>query len=62
VAKLGVVLEEADESADLLRYLRDAEIRHDPALVREAEELASIFAAAIKTARRKDRGLGSDEV
>ena len=54
-AKLGTVLEEADESADVLRYLRDGKILHDPALLREAEELASIFAASVKTARRNTR-------
>ncbi|MGE0444452.1 MAG: four helix bundle protein [Vicinamibacterales bacterium] len=51
-AKLGTVFEEADEAADWLRYLRDAGIRHDPALVQESEELARIFAASIKTARK----------
>jgi hypothetical protein len=34
---------------------RDADVRHDPALVQEAEELASIFAASIKTARQNSR-------
>jgi four helix bundle protein len=41
-AKLGTVLEEADESADVLRYFREAGIRHDAALIQEAEELARI--------------------
>ena len=50
-AKLGTVFEEADESADALRYFRDTGIRHDPELVNEAEELARIFAAAVRTAR-----------
>ena len=54
-AKLGTVFEEADESADQLRYLRDAGIRHDPVLLQEAEELARIFAASVKTARRNSR-------
>ena len=51
-AKLGVVFEEADEAAGCLRFLRDAGIRHDPQLVQEGEELARIFAKAVKTAKR----------
>ena len=51
-AKLGVVFEEADEAADWLRYFRDTGMRHDPALVREGEELARIFAASVATARK----------
>ena len=54
VAKLGVVLEEADECVGWLEYFRDARIRDDGALLREAEELARIFAAALRTARRTD--------
>lgn len=54
-AKLGTVFEEIDESADWLRYLRDSSIGHDPAWVQEAEELARIFAAAVRTARRNSR-------
>jgi four helix bundle protein len=54
-AKLGIVFEEADESADWLRYFRDARIKHDPALVEEAEALARIFAASVKTARRNSQ-------
>ena len=54
-AKLGVVFEEADEAADCLRYFRDTGMCHDPALVQEGEELARIFAAAVKTARKNSR-------
>jgi len=54
-AKLGVVFEEADEAADWLRYFRDTGMRHDPALVREGEELARIFAASVATARKNSR-------
>lgn len=50
-AKLGTVFEEADECADLLAYFRDSRIRHDPALIQESRELASIFAKSVKTAR-----------
>ena len=51
-AKLGTVFEEADECVDWLTYLRDAAIRHDPVLLKEAEELARIFARSVRTARR----------
>ena len=54
-AKLGVVFEEADEAADWLRYFRDTGLRHDFALVQEAEELAKIFAASVATARKNSR-------
>lgn len=56
-AKLGTVFEEADECVDALEYLRDARIRHDPALVQEARELASIFAKAVQTARKNTNRL-----
>ncbi len=61
-AKLGIVFEEADESADWIRYFRDTGIRHDPALLQEAEELARIFAAAVRTARRDVRRPGRPRV
>jgi four helix bundle protein len=51
-AKLGVIFEEADECGDHLRFLRDARILEDRALIQEAEELASIFAASLRTARK----------
>ena len=51
-AKLGVVFEEADECVDWLTYLRDARIHHEPALLGEAEELARIFAKALRSTRR----------
>ena len=54
-AKLGVAYEEADESADWLRYLRDSNISHDAALIEEAEALARILAASVKTARSNGR-------
>ena len=50
-AKLGLVAEEADECVDWLEYFRDGGIRHDPALIQEARELASMFAASVRTAR-----------
>ena len=51
-AKLGIVFEEADEAADCLRFLRDTGIQHDASLVQEAEELARMFAKAVKTANQ----------
>lgn len=50
-AKLGTAAEEADECLDWLEYFRDGQIRHDPALIEEARELAKIFAASVRTAR-----------
>jgi four helix bundle protein len=50
-AKLGTVFEEAGECVDWLEDLRDAGIAVDTALLREAQELASIFAVAVRTAR-----------
>jgi hypothetical protein len=54
------MFEEADESADCLRFLRDAGIRDDPALIQEAEELAKIFAASVRTARKNSRRWQND--
>jgi four helix bundle protein len=51
-AKLGIACEEADECVDWLEYLRDSRIAHDPALVAESREIASIMTAAVKTAAR----------
>lgn len=51
-AKLGMVFEEADECVDHLQFLSDAEIQRDPALLQEARELAKIFAASVRTARK----------
>jgi hypothetical protein len=46
------VFEEADECVDHLEYLKDANIRHDDALLQEARELAKIFAKSVSTARK----------
>ena len=54
-AKLGIVFEEADECVDWLEDFRDTGIAHDAALLKEAQELASIFAVAVRTARRNTR-------
>jgi len=55
-AKLGTASEEADESVDWLEYLRDGGIKHDPALLQEATELAKIMAKAYRTAKRNSEG------
>jgi four helix bundle protein len=52
IAKLGVAREEADECADWLEYLRDMAIADNPTLLAEANELASILTASVKTASR----------
>lgn len=55
VAKLGIVLEEADETAFWLDLLRDAEVFPDAKLhgmICEADELISIFVASMSTAKR----------
>jgi four helix bundle protein len=60
-AKLGIVLEEADESVFWLKRLKNASIASivamDP-LLSEAEELTRIFSASARTARRRKRGRG----
>jgi four helix bundle protein len=55
-ARLGVVLEEADESAFWLEILREADIASDfNDLEREATELVRIFSAAYRTALQPPR-------
>jgi four helix bundle protein len=57
IAKLGVVVEEIDESVEWLEVLRDAEIASDPALLDEAQQLRRIFGKSLGTARRnRDKG------
>ena len=54
VAKLGIVLEEADETAFWLELMRDAEIFPEAKLrpiVQEAKELVAIFVASVCTAK-----------
>jgi four helix bundle protein len=50
-SKLQIAFEEADECADCLEFLRDAGIKSDPALLQEADEIAKILGASVKTAR-----------
>jgi len=58
INKLGVVIEEADESAFWLEVISEGTIL-DPKLIGplliEANELVAIFTAARKTARRKPK-------
>ena len=58
IAKLGIALEEADESLGWLQALSDAEMG-DPEAVRvllqEANELTAIFVSSRKTAVRNQR-------
>jgi four helix bundle protein len=54
VAKLGIVLEEADETTFWLELMQDAAIFPDQKLqdlVREANELAAIFVTSVRTAK-----------
>ena len=54
IAKMGIVLEEADESLYWMEILQEAEIVDTEAarmLTREANELVSIVAASIMTAK-----------
>ena len=55
IAKLGIVLEEADESAFWLELIMDGELlkreRVEP-LFKEAHELTAIFAASISTSKK----------
>ncbi len=59
IAKIGIALEEADESHGWLEALRDARIGNPEAvgvLIQEANELTAIFVASRKTAVRNQRG------
>ncbi len=54
VAKLGIVLEEADEAAFWLELLQEANVFQAEKLadlVKEANELVSIFVSSVRTAR-----------
>ena len=55
VSKIGVVEEEADESAYWLEVLTEVKVVHGngvASLLKEAHELTAIFAASEKTARQ----------
>lgn len=58
VAKLGIVVEEMDETVFWLELLVDGKIvpeKRLKALLQEANELTSIFAASRRTAKNGDR-------
>ena len=55
IAKLGSVVEEADESVVWLEFMRDGGIASNPELLAEAKELCAIFTAALQTARTNHR-------
>lgn len=52
IAKLEIVVEEADETLNWLQFLRDGKIATNQDLLIEANELCAIFNAALQTARR----------
>lgn len=58
IAKLGVVIEEADESMGWLESLRDrklGDLDELRALIKEADELIAIFVASRKTAEANEQ-------
>jgi four helix bundle protein len=57
-AKIGLVAEEADESAEWLDMVAEAGLVSSPGLTqlrKESRELLAIFSASAGTARRKER-------
>ena len=64
VAKLGIVSEEADESVFWLKRMQNADIRSTTvtleSLLDEAEQLARIFGASHRTAKRRKKGRRDD--
>jgi four helix bundle protein len=56
IAKLGTVVEEADECVGCLEYMRDGQIAADDALYDEARQLCAIFTKALATARKNRDG------
>ena len=64
VSEIGTVSEEADESVFWLTRMRNANIRSEHVqlepLLAEAEELARIFGASHRTAKRKQRKRSDD--
>ena len=56
VAKLGIVLEESDESLFWLELIVDSKMKPQKrveALVNEADQLTAIFTTSLKTAKRE---------
>jgi four helix bundle protein len=63
-SRIGVVLEEADESLFWLELLEELKYRPEmtEALRREARELVSIFSASYETARRHPRAPADPQI
>ena len=58
MARLGIVVEEADESLFWLEFIDDVNLFESPVLQtqkKEARELVAIFSASVGTARRNAR-------
>ena len=58
ISKMGVVVEEADETLFWIEFIVDTEIlsaERMTALIQEANELLAIFAASQHTARQRNR-------
>lgn len=51
----GTVVEEIDESAGWLEFMRDGAIASDPALLSEAEQLCKIYGTSLINARTNNR-------
>jgi len=51
IAKLGTAVEESDEAVGWLEFMKDAEIRSDPALLAEAKEICAMLTASLTNAR-----------
>jgi four helix bundle protein len=56
IAKLGSVVEEADEAVGWLEFMRDAGIASDPELLAEAMQLSAMFTACLVSARKNAKG------
>ncbi len=59
IARLGVVVDEADESVHWLTVIRDSGVAAGKELewlIGESSELRAIFSASLSTARRNHRG------
>jgi len=63
-AKLGIVIEEADESGYWLELIIEAALLKPELilpLIREASELVAIFTAAVRTTKAKQSGIRNQE-
>ena len=67
IAKLGVVVEEADETEHWLKVLMEVDVPMTSALrqelewlIDEASKLRAIFVASVKTARKNTKGRNSN--